>query len=243
MMRLPQTLVALALCGVLSLCTACSDAPGYPKPGSDVSRPDMELDFSCPLQTELRRMPRGQRPRRSGHPPEQSCLSRRCRSRQSSHHNHTRHSRHTHARLRRQLGWHADRQASQRTGPGHRQRMGSPRGFFRGSASIVFRQHARQCHRRPRRLRSCVCALPWHRWRRNETGSKHECTAGINFALHRRPVLSRARQRSESAQHRHRRPSRWNAPDWRSYIPGRALSPPADHRHRRLARNSSHIRN
>ncbi|MGA7108635.1 MAG: c-type cytochrome [Terracidiphilus sp.] len=44
MMRLPQTLVALALCGVLSLCTACSDAPGYPKPGSDVSRPDMELD-------------------------------------------------------------------------------------------------------------------------------------------------------------------------------------------------------
>jgi len=44
MRRLPQTLVALALCAALCLCTACSDAPGYPKPGSDVSRPDMELD-------------------------------------------------------------------------------------------------------------------------------------------------------------------------------------------------------
>ena len=74
-------------------------------------------------------------------------------------------------------------------------------------------------------LRSCVCALPWHRWRRNETGSEHECTAGINFALHRRPVLSRARQRSGSAQHRHRRPARLERTDWRSYIPGRALSP------------------
>jgi mono/diheme cytochrome c family protein len=44
MRRLLHTLTALALCVALCLCTACSDAPGYPKPGSDVSRPDKELD-------------------------------------------------------------------------------------------------------------------------------------------------------------------------------------------------------
>ena len=44
MMRPPHTLFALALCAALGLCTACSDMPGYPKPSADVSRPDMELD-------------------------------------------------------------------------------------------------------------------------------------------------------------------------------------------------------
>jgi mono/diheme cytochrome c family protein len=37
--------IMLATCAVIGACSGCAHAPGYPKAGADVSRPDKELDF------------------------------------------------------------------------------------------------------------------------------------------------------------------------------------------------------
>lgn len=40
-----RTSTNLALCAAMITCAGCTHAPGYPKAGADVSRPDKELDF------------------------------------------------------------------------------------------------------------------------------------------------------------------------------------------------------
>jgi mono/diheme cytochrome c family protein len=45
MTRLSRTFAALALCAALVACSACNDAPGYPSPSAEIPRPDQQLDF------------------------------------------------------------------------------------------------------------------------------------------------------------------------------------------------------
>jgi mono/diheme cytochrome c family protein len=40
-----HTLTTIALSTAIAVCTGCRDAPGYPKSGDEVLRPDKELDF------------------------------------------------------------------------------------------------------------------------------------------------------------------------------------------------------
>jgi mono/diheme cytochrome c family protein len=41
------TPTAFALCAAMVACAGCTHAPGYPKPGAEISRPDEELNFQA----------------------------------------------------------------------------------------------------------------------------------------------------------------------------------------------------